>query len=67
MPAFLCVSVHTTSSVSFKEDMPGHLFHLIKPLEKIRDVFSSGEISLTGNGFQKHLGNIHNTFLFSYL
>lgn len=70
--AYVCMCVcehgHMTSSVSFKEDiMPSHLFHLIKPLEKIRGVFSSGKISLTRNGFQKHLGNIHNTFLFSYL
>lgn len=58
----VCIHVHTTRSVSFKEDaMPGHLFHLIKPLEKIRGVFSCGEISSTGNGFQKHLGNVHNT------
>lgn len=56
------IGVHTTRRVSFKEDtMPDHLFHLIKPLEKIRGVFSCGEISSTGNGFQKHLGNIHNT------
>ena len=64
----MCTCACTTSSVSFKEDItPNHLFHLIKPLEKIRGVFSSGEISLTGNGFQKHLGNIYNTFLFPYL
>lgn len=60
--ALVCIGVHTPCSISFKEDtMPGHLFHLIKPLEKIRGVFSCGEISSTGNGFQKHLGNIHNT------
>lgn len=64
----MCAHAHVTSSVSFKEDiMSSRLFHLIKPLEKIRGVFSSGEISLTGNGFQKHLGNIHNTFMFPYL
>lgn len=47
----VCVSVYRpNSSISFKEDiMPIHLFYLIKPLEKIRGVFSSVEISLTGN------------------
>lgn len=54
-PSF-CVCGHVcmfaTSNISFKEDiLPSHLFHLIKPLEKIRGVFSSGEISLTGSGF----------------
>lgn len=65
---WLCEHGHMTSSVGYKEDiMPSYLFPLIKPLEKIRGVFSSGKISLTGNGFQKHLGNIHNTFLLPYL
>lgn len=64
----VCEHEHMACSVNFKEDiMQSHLFHLIKPLEKIRGVFSSGKISLTGNRFQKHLGNIHNTFLFPYL
>lgn len=58
----MCAYTHT-HTINFKEDiMPNYLFHLIKPLEKIRGVFSSGEISVNRERIsEKHLANIYNT------
>lgn len=42
----MCAYTHT-HTINFKEDiMPNYLFHLIKPLEKIRGVFSSGLLTV---------------------